>query len=656
MSKSKICICIFVSIGLYGADNNTTKLDEVVITATGFESFLRDEVRNVTVITSEDLQGRGYRDINEALEKAPGVSYIYNGSGRNIDIRGQGQKANTSVKVLVNGIAINMIDTTPTKIHTDLIPIEDVERIEIIPGGGSVLYGSGTTGGVINIITKQKPKDFFVTASTKIASYAYKDFNVGIGGKVSEDLYLKAAIKNFNGDGYRYGEWLRGYYANLGIRYQINDMQSISINPSYFKVKEKGAGALTKKQLEQNRRQANDYSEVVSKRVAVDIDYNAKFSDAFEITLTPYYQKETDDMDSDTKFEDKKLGSNFKGRYTYSSGEVVAGYEYLKNDGLRILNVSAATPMGIMRNYTKFDMQKQTHSFYIMPKYNFTDYFELNAGYRYEKVLYDTDRLQRTTMMGRTTGGSFSEDKSMSNYAFEVTPNFKYSKTGNVYLKFERGYTSPGPNQLVDKLNRTTYAMNSLRSETFKTYEIGMKDMFWGGYFSAAAFYTDTKDEIRNFSNTANISDGWRFINLDKTRRYGFELYAEQDILRKLRLSETYSFVDAKIKAGANSGKRIPWVQRSKFVLGVDYEPIKNLNLLTDVKWYSSIVDSYYDKISDKTIVDFGAKYKFQNGISVVAGVKNLFNKKYNIVEMKKIDSYSPARERNYYVEFKYAY
>ena len=55
MSKSKICICIFVSIGLYGADNNTTKLDEVVITATGFESFLRDEVRNVTVITSEDL-------------------------------------------------------------------------------------------------------------------------------------------------------------------------------------------------------------------------------------------------------------------------------------------------------------------------------------------------------------------------------------------------------------------------------------------------------------------------------------------------------------------------------------------------------------------------------------------------------------------------
>ena len=74
------------------------------------------------------------------------------------------------------------------------------------------------------------------------------------------------------------------------------------------------------------------------------------------------------------------------------------------------------------------------------------------------------------------------------------------------------------------------------------------------------------------------------------------------------------------------------------------------------MKWYSSIVDSYYDKISDKTIVDFGAKYKFQNGISVVAGVKNLFNKKYNAYQSVLEDIYEPADERNYYVEFKYAY
>ena len=123
---------------------NATKLGTIVVTATGFEDMLKNEVRNVSVITAEDMENRGYRDLREILEKAPGVSF----NGRSVDLRGQGAKANTSVKVLLNGVALNMIDTTPTTIPIDLVPIEDIERVEIIPGGGSVLYGSGTSGGV----------------------------------------------------------------------------------------------------------------------------------------------------------------------------------------------------------------------------------------------------------------------------------------------------------------------------------------------------------------------------------------------------------------------------------------------------------------------------------------------------------------------------
>ena len=58
-----------------------------------------------------------------------------------------------------------------------------------------------------------------------------------------------------------------------------------------------------------------------------------------------------------------------------------------------------------------------------------------------------------------------------NNYAFEITPNFNYSKDGNVYFKFERGYISPGPNQLIDKLGRNgPYVLNNLKSEIFITY------------------------------------------------------------------------------------------------------------------------------------------------------------------------------------------
>ncbi|MFC2750764.1 MAG: TonB-dependent receptor plug domain-containing protein, partial [Campylobacter sp.] len=133
-SKGAIALSLIASLNLYAAEDGSTRLDATVITTTGFESALKDEVRNVTVITAKEIEDRGYRDIKEALEKAPGVSL----NGNNVDMRGQGSRrsssarSTTTVKVMVDGVALNMIDTTPTRIPVDMIPIEDVDRIEIV--------------------------------------------------------------------------------------------------------------------------------------------------------------------------------------------------------------------------------------------------------------------------------------------------------------------------------------------------------------------------------------------------------------------------------------------------------------------------------------------------------------------------------------------
>lgn len=71
-------------------------------------------------------------------------------------MRGQGSKSNIAVKVMVNGNAINVLDNSHGVTPLESVNLNNIERIEIIPGGGSVLYGSGTRGGVINIITKKK--------------------------------------------------------------------------------------------------------------------------------------------------------------------------------------------------------------------------------------------------------------------------------------------------------------------------------------------------------------------------------------------------------------------------------------------------------------------------------------------------------------------
>ena len=638
---------------------NATKLGTIVVTATGFEDMLKNEVRNVSVITAEDMENRGYRDLREILEKAPGVSF----HGDTVDLRGQGQKANTSVKVLLNGVALNMIDTTPTSIPIDLVPIEDIERVEIIPGGGSVLYGSGTSGGVINIITKKGARYPYANISTKIASYNYNDLNLGLGGNVSENLFLKTAVKGFKQRGYRKGEKNTGYYGSLGMHYKISDEQSISFDPSYYQARTYSVPSLGLAELRADRRQqGGERTFTKSTRANFDFGYTVKFGDKIEANLHPYYQ-DIRIIQSGFVMKDRKEGANLKGKLDYDSGEFIAGYDYLKNKGFRKIDFTTPmNPMMSLSQLTIFDMQKLTHSVYALEKHNFTDLFSLSAGGRFERAEYKVNRRVSTTIkrMGNIisqTQDSTRVSDHKNNYAFEITPNFNYSKDGNLYFKFERGYISPGPNQLIDKLGRNgPYVLNNLKSETFKTYEIGLKDLIYGQYVSATIFWTDTKNEIVNETLGSSITDGWHFINIDETRRKGVELYAEQSLLSNLKLSETFSYVDAKIQSGANKGKQVPLVERSKFVLGLDYEPIRNLTLMSDFKYFSSSHDGNHDRIDSRTIVDLGAAYRFTNGFLISAGVKNVFDEEYNYNQNLRSDIYTPAPGRNYYAEFKYTY
>ncbi|TQR41593.1 hypothetical protein DMB95_04405 [Campylobacter sp. MIT 12-8780] len=106
-------------------------------------------VRNVEVVGQEQLHDRGDDSITEVLQRTPGVSFVDYGSGKSIDMRGQGEKAGNSVKVMVDGKIINTLDTGHINTPFDTIWLENVDHIEVVPGGSAVLYGDGTRGGGI---------------------------------------------------------------------------------------------------------------------------------------------------------------------------------------------------------------------------------------------------------------------------------------------------------------------------------------------------------------------------------------------------------------------------------------------------------------------------------------------------------------------------
>ena len=688
LKKIAIFSLILAAFSLYAEGEYEGKLQETVVTATGFSDNIENQIKNITVITAEDIQEKGYNTVEDILKQAPGVNITQTGFGSAVDIRGQGKfglgtsgnvsKAVSSVKILIDGdIAMDTIDTSHAYVPLNTISVNDIERIEIINGGGTVLYGSGTRGGVVNIITKNRTKE---GASGKIyyqnSSYGTNKLGFDTGINFNNKFIIDLGYENTNGKGYRKGEKESYDYLKGSLKYNITDNHSLKFKAARYNAEETFAGALTEAQLLKDRKQSGDLSRIEVERKEYSLGYDGKLTDNFKLSLLGYRQNTTKLSPGvpETKFKDTKKGINFKGNYELENGNIIFGYNYVDHEGSRKQSVFG-TPM------ISVDLSKKTNSFYLLGRHKIVDKLEGTAGYRYERAEYETNRKVPASVMrargriinvpGRETVGTRKD----SNSAYELGLNYKYSDTGNVYVKYERGFRSPAATEFVDYApGAATYTLNNIKTEKFDTYELGFKDMLWNSFVSATVFHTRTNNEIY-LNMDHGVAAGpatarWTFHNLKATERTGIELFAEQ-YFGKLRVNESFSYVNAKIKKVGDDvsastthkfkdGQKIPGVPSVKATLGLDYEIVDGLKATANLNYYSNAVDNYNKKIPSYSTTDLGLKYKHQSGFGLTAGVKNVFNKKYNISQTTNtftgVTTYSPADERTYFIGASYEF
>ncbi len=660
LKKLAILSLIVVGMMAFGDDNDTfnVKLEESVVTATGFDDVQSNQIKNTTIVTAQDIHNKGYNTIEEILKRTPGVNFVNNGFGYIVDVRGQGvQGAAKNVKVLVDGSPLNILDMSHAILPLNSISVEDIEKIEIINGGGTVLYGGGTAGGVINVITKKTQEE---PVKNKVyyqnSSFDTNKFGFGTSIKFADNFLLDLAYENVNGNGYRRGDKRDGENLRGGFTYNIADNQTLRFKATRYKEESKESDGITKARLNKDRKQAGTtLTESDLDRTEYSLNYEIKPTDNLTFSLLGYNQKTIRDYDqeapagrmthkTDGQFKDRKTGVDLKGKYNYGLGNVIFGYEYIKNNS----NRSSYGAM-YMRNRRLFptstidiDLQKNTHSAFVQGRHSFTDKLEGTLGYRYEHADYDIHRTDGRNVINKNT--------KKSNNAYETGLNFKYSDTGNVYAKYERGYRSPSPTEMVDKSTTRGYVLNNLKSEKYDTYEIGIKDMIGPSFVSLTGFYTNKNDEIL-IDMPSGHGLNWTYKNLQKTERKGVELFAEQ-YFGTFRVNESVSYVDAKISKGADKNKKIPYVSKTKATLGANYEVLTGLNLTADLNYFSNSVDGNYEKIKGYSTTDLGVSYAHKTGLGVQAGVKNVFDKKY--YRYKNGDSYIPEAERTYYVGVSY--
>ena len=696
--------------------------EKSIYSETGFKNSLRSSTTSPFILKSKDIEGKGYTSVSEVLDSIPGVN-VKEGAHPAIDLRGQGfQKAKATVQLLVDGIPANMLDTSHQNVPINVVNIDEIERIEVIPGGGAVLYGSGTSGGVINIITKKyKSKNIRGGVGYQISSFRNNKFDVSTGTSVGNFDFDVNYSKNRK-YGYRDYDFTNSDYFSGRINYNINKTDNIAFKYSGYRSKYTYPASLTETQMDKDRRQSglgsddkNDNNKI--KKDEFSLTYNSKITNNNDLNVVAFYQKteipsesisdgtgmykgvlagqvaglssalrnpslpasarlamtnrlnalmtqlrspSRVDFSSHSNFEDRKISIKAKDKYTYdnSGSNIIIGLGYTDDNMIRASKMELVGKMKLVD--THMDLTKKTFESFALNTYKVNN-FEFIQGLRYEKSKFDGSR--------RNLDDVSTVKRDMNNWAGTLAVNHLYSDTGNVYLKYERAFTSPSPSQLSDKVRTSSgafdYVTNNLKSEKTNQFEVGWNDYLLGSLLSADIYYSETKDEIATIfdGGRAHPTNGFKTTNLGKTRRYGFDLSAEQK-LENFTFKESYSFVKTKILKDNDKnieGKEIAEVPNHKLLLSVDYNISSKFTVGAEYEYKAAaFVDNAnkYGKDKAKSVFNLRANYQVNDSLDIYAGVDNVFGAKYyNSVTLSSGDRlYDPAPRTTYYTGFKYKF
>uniref|UniRef100_UPI0026101B79 TonB-dependent receptor n=1 Tax=Fusobacterium sp. TaxID=68766 RepID=UPI0026101B79 len=685
------------------------------------------------IVTQEQIQEKNYKNVEEVLRDSPGVIVNNTAFGPKIDMRGSGEKSLSRVKVIVDGISINPTEDAMASLPINSIPIESVKKIEVIPGGGATLYGSGSVGGVINIITNSNAtkNNFFM--DLKYGSFDNRNFGFAGGQNVTDKLYLNYGFNYINSEGYRESEENQSTIYLAGFDYKINDKNKIRFQARHGNEDLNGTNEVSKDILAHDRKAAGLNMDIETETNSYTFDYEHRYSDKLVLAGTLFYQEQNRDIDTesiddinisvyngkyteiknsyifkdvkslmDAKFSEKKYGIKLKANYNYDNGNFILGYDYYSATNKRNSFVKSET----LKNYydgkgsylqldpedrlpvinrVNIDLSKESHGLYAFNKYDLNEKILFTTGVRGEYTSYSGSRKNGPNTMPFITPKiqEIETDEELENYAGELGVLYKYSDSGNVYMRYERGFVTPFASQLTDKIHDThlknesnpnatkvpevnvasIYVANGLKSEITDTFEVGVRDYIFNSLVSLSLYVTDTTDEITMIQSgvTNPAIKRWQYKNIGKTRRMGLELETEQDF-GDIGFSQSVSLINAEVLKGDSNygilkGDKVPLAPELKATFGAKYRLTENLSLLGNYTYTGKKEARELDEndnifrynIGGYGVIDLGALYAIDEYSNFKFGIKNIGGTKYNLRETS-LEAY-PAPERNYYVE-----
>lgn len=617
-------------------ESESQKLDDLVVTATRKEKKIKDLPGSVSVITRKEIEQSDAINVPELIGEVPGVTVngtTGDGSTLNISLRGVNPSRTNKILVMVNGVPMNN-GWTGTTYWRDLPSPNQIERIEVIKGPVSALYGGYGIGGCINIITRRGAVEPETKVETSFGSNNERNYSVETGGNVKEKFSYQLGVNYQEGDGYRDRSAVEDYGVSAKLGWALTDRADIALDLGYSKVDNEVAGRLTKDRYEEDPEQAaSQFGRREMDRIYSNLTFRQDVGVDDNLKVTFYYHT----LDYDYVFATSPYRNSVYDTFT-TGGEIQYTLNHTIGGGKNtlIFGPTIRYDNADSKTYSTSDGERTGNptadslskplfwAFYIQDEFSITDPLTLTLGARYDKAEFDHEDRITPANSGETSMDAFSPMFGLAYRLFENTTLF-----GNL----GKGFAPPSVSKLYGSAGNP-----DLKPETAVNYEVGIRtsSLDWLN-LTATIYQMDVQDEI--------VREVDRNENAGETHHRGFE--AELDIRLPNGFTPflNYTYQDVKYtdysvynsrtrQYAVYDGKRVPHISDRIAIAGIKYQHPGGLNFSLSARYDS---EKYTDSdnqyvIPSYTVWDTRLGYEgaFKGvGYSAYLSVKNLFDKNY---------------------------
>lgn len=649
----------------------------------------------VSVVSGDDLRNSTAQvNLSESLGSVPGLQ-IQNrqnyAQDLQLSVRGFGSRSMygvRGVRVYVDGIPATMPDGQG---QTSNIDINSIDKVEVLRGPYSALYGNAS-GGVVNIDTQTGSQPTTLTAGTYFGSYGSWRNSVKASGSTGDgthagDVNYTISGSRFTTNGYRDHSGTQKNLGNARLGVRIDDVSTLTLMLNSVSVDANDPGGLTRAEWKDNPRQS-PRGDTYNTRKSLDqtqlgLRYQREMSENDQLTLTTWHgerhttqyqsipvavQKNPAYPGGVIVLERKYSGVDTRWKHQDQIGSVpfsvIGGLDYEtmteRRQGFQNYVIDNGTTelgeKGEQRRNEKNVMWNLDP--YLQTSWDLTSKWTLDAGMRYSTVSFDSTDYYVTTGNGDDSGSKrYHKLLPMGSLNYAVTDAW------NVYLSAGRGFETPTINELSYRsVDGSQTGLNlGLKPSTSDTVELGSKTRIGYGLLTAAVFQTNTDNElvVEDSSNGRSV-----YKNAGKTRRQGVEMSFDQQFAENWQMKMAWTYLDATYRNSTcddsgsctPSGNRLPGVAKNMGYASLAWAPEQGWHAGADVRYMGSIqADDENDaKAPSYTVVGLSTGYKFgwdKWSLDLFSRVDNLFDKAYVgsvIVNEGNGRYYEPAPGRNY--------